>query len=136
MASYFITQGCIMFFKHTWPAFLFALIVLILCVIPGQDIPEVGIVNFDKLVHTALFALLTFLFAKGFYRQTSIFFLKQHFIIVPAVLCSLYGGLLEILQATVCINRAGDWLDFLFDTLGALVAAIVIITRKSIAAGW
>ena len=77
-----------------------------------------------------MFAVLTFLFAKGFFKQTSYPFLNMHYLLVPLIGCSLYGGLLEILQATVCINRAGDWLDFLFDSLGAITA--VVTSRRLI----
>ncbi|MEO8146476.1 MAG: VanZ family protein [Bacteroidia bacterium] len=119
-----------MFLKHLWPALLCALVVLILCVIPGQDLPKVGIINFDKFVHSLMFGGLTFLFAKGFHKQTTYEFLKQHYLVIPFIFCTLYGGFLEILQATVCINRAGDWLDFLFDGIGALVAIGVLNFKK------
>ena len=124
-----------MFLKHLWPALLCALVVFILCVIPGQEFPKIGILNFDKFVHAGLFGVLAFLFAKGFYRQTSYPFLNQHYLLITAIGCSLYGGFLEILQATVCINRAGDWLDFLFDSIGSVAAVAIVSLKKNFLLG-
>ncbi|MFA5982889.1 MAG: VanZ family protein [Methylococcaceae bacterium] len=124
-----------MFLRHLWPAILCALVILILCVTPGQTLPEVGIINFDKFVHSAMFAGLTFLVARGFYKQTRFAFLQQHFLLNAFFLCTFYGGLLEILQATVCINRSGDWLDFFFDGLGALATIGLFKFNRSLLLG-
>ena len=121
-----------MFFKHLWLALLCALVVLILCVIPGQDMPQVGIINFDKAVHAIMFGGLTFLFAKGFYKQTTYAFLNHDYLVTAFLFCTLYGGFLEIVQATVCINRAGDWLDFLFDGIGALAVIGILNLKKDL----
>lgn len=121
-----------MFLRHLWPALSAALIVFILCVIPGDELPEVGIVNFDKVVHSIMFGGLTYLFARGFYKQTAYKFLFEHYLITSFLLCTLYGGFLEILQATVSINRAGDWLDFLFDGMGALAAIAILKLKKNL----
>lgn len=111
-----------MILKYLWPALLSSLVVLILCLMPGHSLPKVGMINFDKVVHSILFGGLTLLFATGFYRQTTYDFLNRHYLASAFVLCTLYGGLLEIAQATFAIKRSGDWLDFLFDGLGALTA--------------
>ncbi len=111
-----------MFLKPLWPALLASAAVLILCVLPGQSFPKVGIINADKFVHSFLFGGLAFLYAGGFYRQTSVRWLNRHYLFAAFAFSTLYGGFIEILQATVAINRSGDWLDFLFDGLGALAA--------------
>ncbi len=119
-----------MFLKHTWPAFTCALIILILSAIPGQELPKVQIINIDKLVHAIMFAFLTILLAKGFSRQTVFEFTHQHYLLTSVLCCILYGGLIEILQATVCINRAGDWFDFLWDAIGSIIGASVIHLKQ------
>jgi VanZ family protein len=35
-------------------------------------------------------------------------------------LCVAYGGMLEIMQATVFSNRSGDWFDFIANSFGLL----------------
>ena len=69
------------------------------------------------------------LYAKGFYKQTAYEFLNHHYLITAFIFCTLYGGVLEIFQATIIINLAGDWLDFIFDGRSAL-AAIGILNLK------
>jgi VanZ family protein len=38
------------------------------------------------------------------------------------VACICYGGMLEVLQATVFSQRSGDWADFIANSLGCLLA--------------
>jgi VanZ family protein len=35
--------------------------------------------------------------------------------------CVAYGGLLEVMQATVFSQRSGDWLDFIANSFGCLI---------------
>ena len=121
-----------MFLKHLWPALSGSLLVFIVSVIPREDLPEVGIINFDKVVHAVMYGGLTFLFAKGFYRQTAFEFLNRHCLIAAAGFCTVYGGFLEILQSTSLISRSGDWLDFLFNGIGALASAAVLKMKKEL----
>lgn len=112
-----------MFFKPMWPALVCSLVIFLLCLTPAQTLPEVGVVNFDKLVHTAMFAVLTVLLARGFYQQTRFNVLQVHYLLLAALISIAYGGILELLQAVIIVlNRSGDWVDFVFDALGAVLA--------------
>ncbi len=46
------------------------------------------------------------------------------------LLCVAYGGLLEIMQATVFSNRSGDWLDFIANSFGCLLGFWFFIKNK------
>lgn len=46
------------------------------------------------------------------------------------LLCVAYGGLLEIMQATVFSNRSGDWFDFIANSFGCLMGFWVFIKNK------
>ncbi|MGR8981068.1 MAG: VanZ family protein [Gammaproteobacteria bacterium] len=109
-----------------------ALAVLIISLIPRQNLPEVGIINLDKAVHALMYGVLTFLFAKGFYKQPVYAFLNRYSLITAGIVCTLYGGFLEILQSTTFINRSGDWLDFLFDGIGALASMGILTANKNL----
>lgn len=108
-----------MLLKPLWPALFSTLLILVLCLTPGDQLPEVGIINVDKAVHAGMFGALTWLYAKGFFAQTAIPFLSSHALINAFWVATSFGGLVETLQAHLDINRSGDWLDFLFDVLGA-----------------
>jgi len=111
-----------MFFKSLWPAFLWALFILIICAVPGEKIPRVDFLEWlkpDKLVHVFVFGLLIFLLAAGFTKQHSIASLKLHPLAWAVAMGVFYGILIEFLQATVFVNRSGDARDVLADALGA-----------------
>ncbi len=111
-----------MFLKHCKWALLWALVILILCGIPGRDIPHISFLeelSFDKFVHAGIFFVQFLLTARGFLLQTNFIKLKQSAKLISFIIGSVYGGLLEIMQATVIEGRCGDVYDFIADSLGA-----------------
>ena len=51
---------------------------------------------------------------------------------IAAVLasCVAYGGMLEIMQATIFSQRSGDWFDFIANSVGCLLAFILFKRKK------
>jgi VanZ family protein len=45
--------------------------------------------------------------------------------IIAAIIPFLWGGLMEILQASVTVNRSGDLIDALFNLCGILIAIAI-----------
>jgi VanZ family protein len=109
-----------MIFRKAGPALLWTLIVSILTLLPGRDLPDVHIVNFDKMAHFAVFGLLEWLYLKWICLGRSI---SKPGLITLA--CVAYGGLIEILQGAFYIDRYADFWDFLFNSLGCLGGWIV-----------
>ncbi len=102
-------------------AIAWACIIFILCCTPGQYIPSANwlqLLSFDKLVHASIFFILVCLWLIYFNNKQKLTNLVIYLILT---LCILYGGLLEIMQATVFSNRSGDWFDFIANTLGCLM---------------
>ena len=46
--------------------------------------------------------------------------------------CVAYGGLLEVMQATVFSQRSGDWFDFIANTFGCLMGFWFFNKNKSL----
>lgn len=46
------------------------------------------------------------------------------------LVCIAFGGMLEIMQATVFSNRSADWFDFIANTFGCFVAWFVFYRKK------
>ena len=46
-------------------------------------------------------------------------------LLVSTLLSVAYGGIIELLQNYFFTFRSGEWLDFVADILGALVAAVI-----------
>lgn len=108
----------------------FALVILILSTLPGPEIPEVKIKYLDKGVHFFMYAVLCFYSIKGFIKQTAFPFLKCFCCSVSFVYCSLYGGVLELIQHYFIQDRTGEWPDFFANSLGSLVVAILFSVKN------
>ena len=117
-----------MFLKHTKWAMLWALLILILCGIPGRDIPHISfleLLSFDKFVHAGIFFVLILLTVRGFLLQTGVEYLQKKAKIIATVICIIYGGLLEVMQGTLFQERSADVFDFIANSFGVIVGLIM-----------
>lgn len=73
--------------------------------------------GFDKIAHTVSYFVLTFFTVGAFSGR------RSRIILWSIVLCSAYGGILEILQG--CTGRSVEFADFLFDILGSAAGGCV-----------
>lgn len=110
---------------------LWAVIIFILCATPGQYIPSADwleLLSVDKFVHASIFFILTalLLLVAIKYQQT------QATVLIYFLLCVSYGGLLEIMQATVLSNRSADWQDMVANTFGCVVALLLFKKLRSV----
>jgi VanZ family protein len=96
--------------------------IMVISAIPGQVFERYEIWNADKLVHSGIYFFLTILMISGFKKRFHYGFFFTRTGLVSFVLATLYGGLIEILQANCFINRSGNWPDFTANMLGALLA--------------
>lgn len=113
-----------MFWKNNFPAILWAVLILVLCGVPGDKIPEMTFLEWlrpDKIVHLILFGVLSFLLLKGFSKQNQFPFIFKHAGKIALILSISYGGIVEILQDTVFIHRSGDIRDAAANAVGAIV---------------
>ena len=112
--------------KLFWRNIVWALIVFILCSIPGDDLPKtsaIHIPHFDKIVHFGMFFIMGIFLMAELSFQTK---LKQAYIIlITVLLIAAYGGAIEYLQQHYFTNRSGDYIDLAADILGGIVAVIL-----------
>jgi VanZ family protein len=112
-----------MFLRYNIPGIVWAIIILILLGLPGSDLPDTSFINipqFDKIVHAGLFGILVFLLARGFCLQYQFEYLRKYFVLLSLLMSILYGGLTEILQSTVFVERTTDVFDFISDAVGSV----------------
>ena len=117
-----------MFIKHTKWALLWAMLIFILCAIPGKDIPFIGIwdlFNLDKLIHASLFFIQVVLLIQGFSKQTQIILFSRRPKLFAVGLCIMYGGDLELMQGAFFTDRTADIYDFIANSLGAVAGALL-----------
>ncbi len=107
---------------------LWALFILILCGIPGRDIPHISfleILGFDKFIHAGVFFVLILLTVRDFVLQTKFIRLKSSAKLIALILCVIFGGALEIMQGTLCEGRSADVYDFFADSFGCIVGLLM-----------
>lgn len=112
-------------FALAWTAVIFAL-----CCTPGRYVPTarwLDLLSFDKLVHASIFFVLVSLWFLYLLKTGHINTSRIALVIVG---CICYGGLLEVLQATVFSQRSGDWADFIANSFGCLMALLVFRRKK------
>lgn len=109
-------------------AYLWAIIVTGLCGTNGSNLPHFefsSLIRIDKVAHLLLFGTETYLIAIAS-RKTNLSATNFQ-IIFPAFLIGTgFGILIEILQATVFTNRSFDYLDMVANTLGCLIAWLLL----------
>jgi VanZ family protein len=123
-----------MFFRHNRYALGWALLILILCGIPGTDLPKLSFLDWlrpDKIVHLILFGVQAYLFIFGFKKQNTIPYLHENPRFMAVLISILYGGLVEVLQGTVFISRSADIRDALANALGAFIGLWIYNVRAS-----
>jgi VanZ family protein len=122
-----------MFLRYNFPGIIWGILILILMGLPGHDFPDTSFIkipNFDKLVHFGLFFIFVFLLLRGFAKQFHFPLLKKYALLFSLLIGIAYGGLTEILQGTVFIERTCDFYDFLADTVGCVLGMTFFLLLK------
>ena len=103
---------------------LWALLILILCGIPGRDIPHISfleLLSFDKFVHAGIFFVLIVFMIRGFFLQKRFVRFHESPKIISFLICVTYGGLLEVMQGMVFEERSADIYDFVANSFGCFL---------------
>lgn len=111
-------------------AILWTLIIFVLCSTPGQYIPTTNwleLLSFDRFVHATIFFTLVCLWLMYWFHSNK---LSTKTIAFTVFFSIAYGGLLEIMQATIFSQRSGDWLDFIANTFGCLMGLWLFSINK------
>lgn len=103
--------------KYLLGSILWALLILILTLTPGKHIPQIGVFSYDKLGHSLIFGILSFLIPFGL-RPLKNFTVKKA-ILTSFIFTLIYGSTLEIIQDFIP-GRAMDYVDALANALGAI----------------
>jgi VanZ family protein len=104
--------------RFVLPALVWTLVVTILTLLPGKDLPQVNVVNFDKFAHLGVFFLMNFLYLRWKKFGPN---LKPSALIITLFIIA-YSGLIELLQGTFYTDRFADWFDFFANATGAGIA--------------
>lgn len=115
------------FINGMMPAAGFFLVATFLLILPGSAFPTetwLSKIQFDKIVHIGMFAVLVWLFCRAFYQKKWSSSRLGGIFMYVAIAAILYGIVMEIVQKDFIPNRSFDMLDIVADTAGALVGYI------------
>lgn len=107
------------------PAIIWSMSILVLMVLPASQFPKVGL-SFsasDKVVHAAVFFVLSNLLYLGFARSGWSFW-KGIFGAVG--LSAIYGGIMEFLQLQFSVGRKFEVLDIIANITGAILSVVFL----------
>lgn len=106
------------------PAIAWLAAILYFSLTPKVDIPHPTFAGSDKLYHLLTYAIWQGLFFLPLKGRPSANLLTVFFLVNIIV-----GGLVEILQASMVVGRTGEFADFLFNVLGALLVYLMCLGR-------
>ena len=117
--------------QRSWAVLLFAwtVLIMVLSVIPGADLPTLTLWEPDKIMHAFVYGVLTFLtfqWLKSFPAFASL----NKKAIISVIVCILYGFIIELIQL-ILPTRKFDLLDELANTIGCLISVAVILVFSS-----
>ena len=117
-----------MFLRYNLFTILWFLLILVLVMLPGRQLPKLGetLFSIDKVVHTFLFAVLALLMVVGFLKQSTYPVLRNNAIRSTLVLSIAYATSIEITQF-LADGRTFDFYDAVANILGCIVGYIVFL---------
>ena len=111
--------------KQLYPGIAWFFVILILISIPGYDLPKIDNwlieINYDKLIHTFLFAVLAYLFMRPVMRSALAGREKWNWLIRITLAAILYGITTEYIQKFFIPGRSFTLADWLADALGGIL---------------
>lgn len=96
--------------------FIVIITVTTLCLIPINDPPLQDVPFIDKWTHMVLFGGIC-----GVVMMEMAINRRFSFTWLAPCGAALYGGIIELMQATLTTCRSGEWMDFYADAAGAFI---------------
>lgn len=113
----------LLYFRHYPITFLLAFAIVLLSLLPVPDVRmTVEVPLMDKWAHMVMYGVLTLVIWLEYikaHRQ-----MRGRRLLLLAFLAPIaMGGVLELMQAYLTTCRSGEWLDFVANSIGAVVGA-------------
>jgi VanZ family protein len=105
--------------RYLWPSIVWSITVVILTLIPGEELPNVPVVGIDKLVHVFIFALMMTLTAFGLHKSSLRQSLKNRALISFAY-SFIFGIIIELIQPFVP-GRSFSYFDIVANMIGVAI---------------
>ncbi|MBI5021080.1 MAG: VanZ family protein [Ignavibacteriales bacterium] len=114
------------FIRYQFPAIAWALLIFIGSSIPSKYFPSSRIFTYDKLIHIFLFFVLGVFVYRALTPYQNRHDINWRRLIITVMIVVGYGILDELYQGTVP-GRSLDFYDGIADTIGGILAALLVI---------
>lgn len=111
---------------------LWALLIGILSLMPGPQLPEVNINFADKIAHLFVYLILVLLSIWAFGKKNKGNIIPYTTFLKIFASCSMYGILMEILQFTTTTNRNFEIPDIIANIVGCLFGVFLYKLIKNL----
>lgn len=101
----------------SWVAVVITISIAYLSLIHTSKLPVVSISNIDKVFHAIAYFALTSSWLWSLRKKV-----HKYGVVVA---CVFFGILIEVLQSKLTTYRTGEFLDFLANTTGAVIALLL-----------
>ncbi|MBI4931233.1 MAG: VanZ family protein [Bacteroidetes bacterium] len=118
------------FLKYNLLSLLWAILILVLCLMPGKDLPSLTIFEYDKIVHFLIYLLLAIMMYYGWRKQNSFLSLHKNTLIKILLITTIYGFAVEIMQELFTADRHFDIFDALANSVGAVAGSLLCLSLK------
>ena len=116
-----------MFLKFNLFTFLWALVIFLLILMPGQQMPSFGdLFSFDKLAHLGVFGVLCFLMIIGFTKQVTFPKIRSNPVKYSLIISLTYASILELGQALIP-GRYANFFDMAFNIAGVFLGYLLYL---------
>ena len=116
-----------MFFRFNLFTILWAGVIFLLILMPGQQMPQMGdLFSFDKIAHLSVFCILCFFMIIGFSKQFSFEKLRKNAVGYGLLISVVYASILELGQSLIP-DRSANFYDMAFNLTGVFFGYILFL---------
>ncbi|WP_346880702.1 VanZ family protein [uncultured Algibacter sp.] len=108
---------------------LYTTALLVASLMTLHKVPSLGVAFSDKVYHFGAYFVLTLLWFATFLLVFKC--VKKHAIFYAVILAVIFGIIIEMLQGAYTVSRAYDIYDMMANTMGALLASIILWFNKN-----
>jgi|SaaInlStandDraft_5_1057022.scaffolds.fasta_scaffold63853_3 VanZ family protein len=121
-----------MFLNKNKYGIAWTLIILLVCLMPGDNLPSSSFLSFkgsDKLIHTTLYLVLIILVGKGLVNYFKSSYSRSRIIVIAFLYCLFLGVGIEFIQSVFVAGRLGDVFDVLANAIGSSIGVVILIAQ-------
>jgi len=121
-----------MFLNKNKYGLAWTLLILLVCLIPGDNLPNSSFLSFkgaDKLIHFTLYLVLLIVVGKGLVNYFNPSYSSNRIIVIAFLYCLFLGIGIEFIQSVFVADRLGDVFDVLANATGASIGGIILIAQ-------